>query len=148
MIVASSWERAVVVGSQIGNLSAPEGRSERGLIPVVEDGWWARKAGNEGVWAEAAGGARQRKAGAEWAGIADKLPVRHPTRGRQKLSEPGKIARSTIGTWVRNRQLGAPRKSAYLGDGQAGPSVSWAEPTWAGGGSKKIPAAIVLLYPL
>ena len=36
----------------------------------------------------------------------------HPTRGRQKLSEPGKNARTSGDNWVRNRQLGGPRKSA------------------------------------
>src|SRR5512135_882997 len=38
------------------------------------------------------------------------------------------------------------RQGESLGDGQAGPSVSWVQPTRPGGGGKNIPAAVELKW--
>ena len=45
-------------------------------------------------------------------GIVDDLPMEYPNREPQRCSEPGKKAGLTGGTWVRNRQVRGPRKSA------------------------------------
>ena len=52
---ASSSVRAIAVESQIGKLSAPEGRPGRGFIPGVGETRPARKARNGGVLAGSAG---------------------------------------------------------------------------------------------
>src|SRR5260370_7121390 len=75
-------------------LVGPRGTFREGLIPGGEEGRRARTARNEGAWAGATGGTRRRDASAQAAGIPDKLPMRHPTRAHQNLSEPRTTHRS------------------------------------------------------
>ena len=114
---ASSWERAIAVGSQMRQVVGPRGTSWEGFHPGGR-----RKAMCEKSKNGRGSGRRNLRRGNEGEGkearmVADRgqlAEMESTACGPQKLSEPGITVRSTEDNWVRKRQVQRLRKSNQL----------------------------------
>ena len=129
---ASSWERAIGVGSQLGKLPAPEGHPGSPLVPGVAEGDRGREARNEGGSAGSTLKGSRRKSGAGGQNRGTTCLNRHPHHGAQRPKKPGKTGRSAARIGCELGKLSGPRKSAITA-----PSTSRSRNAVANGGSPK-----------